>query len=194
MDRPAVAAAADLAIEVGVAPRREEDRHFRRGCDRIDPGMPSEFRQTSIALRSDHERGRRSLIVLAGVGVLLALVAVWLAVARVPLYAVSDAARLQARDEVHPVDALIAGRVATVNLPVGGRVHKGDVLVTLDATDVQLRLDEARAGEAGQRAQIAALEAEIAAREDAIATTQTLGQASVSEAQAARSQTQAEAG
>ncbi|HEY6180443.1 MAG TPA: biotin/lipoyl-binding protein, partial [Kofleriaceae bacterium] len=156
--------------------------------------MPSEFRQTSIALRSDHERGRRSLIVLAGVGVLLALVAVWLAVARVPLYAVSDAARLQARDEVHPVDTLIAGRVATVHLPVGGQVHKGDVLVTLDATDVQLRLDEARATESGQRAQIAAFETEIAAREDAIANTQTLGQASVSEAQAARSQTQAEAG
>lgn len=156
--------------------------------------MPSEFRQTSIALRSDHERGRRSLIALAGVGALLVLVGVWLAVARVPLYAVSDAARLQARDEVHPVDALIAGRVATVDLPVGGRVHKGDALVTLDATDVRLRLDEARAGESGQRAQIAALEAEIAAREDAIATTQTLGQASLSEAQAARSQTQAEAG
>ena len=156
--------------------------------------MPSEFRQTSIALRSDHERGRRSLIVLAGVAVLLAAVGVWLAVARVPLYTVSDTARLQARDEVHPVDALIAGRVATVSLPVGGRVHRGDVLVTLDATDVQLRLDDARAGEAGQRAQIAALEAEIAAREDAIASTQTLGQASLSEAQAARSQTQAEAG
>jgi membrane fusion protein (multidrug efflux system) len=156
--------------------------------------MPSEFRQTSIALRSDHERGRRSLLVLAGVGVLVVLVAVWLGVARVPLYAVSDGARLQARDEVHPVDTLIAGRVATVNLAVGARVHKGDVLLTLDATDVRLRLDEARASESGQRAQIAAFETEIAAREEAIASTQTLGQASLSEAQAARSQTQAEAG
>src|SRR2546427_25023 len=121
--------------------------------------MPSEFRQTSIALRSDHERGRRSLIALSGVGVLLVAVGAWLAAARVPLYAVSDAARLQARDEVHPVDTLIAGRVATVHLPVGGQVHQGDVMLTLDATDVQLRLDEARATEAGQRAQIAALEA-----------------------------------
>jgi multidrug resistance efflux pump len=156
--------------------------------------MPSEFRQTSIALRSDHERGRRSLFVLAGVGVLVVLVGVWLAVARVPLYAVSDGARLQARDEVHPVDTLIAGRVATVHLAVGARVHKGDVLLTLDATDVQLRLDEARATESGQRAQIAAFETEIAAREEAIASTQTLGQASLSEAQATRNQTQAEAG
>lgn len=156
--------------------------------------MPSEFRQTSIALRSDHERGRRSLIALAGVGVLLVLVAIWLGVARVPLYAVSEAARLQARDEVHRVDTLIAGRVAAVHLPVGERVRKNDVLLALEASDVKLRLDEARAAEAGERAQIAAFEAEIAAREDALATTQAVGAASLSEAEAARSQTRAEAG
>jgi adhesin transport system membrane fusion protein len=155
--------------------------------------MPSEFRQTSIALRSDRERGRRALVVVGVMGVLLVLVGLWLAVARVPLYAVSEAARLQARDEVHPVDALVAGRVATVELPVGGRVHKGDALVTLDATDVQLRLDEARATEHGLTSQISALEAEIAAREDAIARTQSLGKASLSEAQASRSETESAA-
>lgn len=155
--------------------------------------MPSEFRQTSIALRSERERGRRGLVVLAVMGVLLVLVGRWLVIARVPLYAVSEVARLQAREEIHPVDALVSGRVIAVNLPVGGSVRKGDILLTLDATDVGLRLDEARATERGLAAQITAIEAEIAAREEALASTQSLGRASLSEAEAARSQTEAEA-
>lgn len=157
------------------------------------PGMPSDFGQTSSALRSDRDRGRKALVVFAVVGAVLVLATLWLALARVPIYAVSAYARLQARDEVHPVDTLVSGRVMAVSLPVGGRVKKGDVLVALDATDVELRLDEAVAAEQGLAAQITALEAEIGAREDALATTGVLGKASLSEAQAARTETEAEA-
>lgn len=155
--------------------------------------MLSDFRQTSSALCAGQERGRRSLVVLAMLGGLLVLVGLWGMLARVPLYAVSEFARLQARDEVHPVDTLVSGRVMAVNLPVGGNVRKGDILITLDATDVSLRLDEARAAERGLAAQITALEAEIAAREEALASTGALGRASLSEARAARRETEAEA-
>jgi multidrug resistance efflux pump len=155
--------------------------------------MPSEFRQTSSALRSDQERSRRSLVVLAILGGVVILAGLWVTLARVPLYAVSQFARLQAREEVHPVDTLAAGRVVTVNLPVGGSVKRGDVLLTLDDTDVRLRLDEARATARGLTAQITALEAEIGAREEALATTQSLGKASLSEAQAVRSESEASA-
>lgn len=155
--------------------------------------MPSDFRQTSSALRGDQERSRRSLILVTLVGVMLLVVGLWITQARVPLYAVSELARLQARDAVHPVDIQIAGRVMTVNLPIGGKVRRGDVLIALDATDIGLRLDDARAAERGLGAQIAALDAEIAAREEALATTGVLGRASVSEAQAARSETEAQA-
>lgn len=153
--------------------------------------MPSEFRQTTIALRIDHARGRRSLLVIATIGGLLTLVSLWLFTARIPLYAVSETARLQVRDEVHPVDSLISGRVVMVKLPLGGSVRQADVLMVLDATDVTLQLDEARATERGLGAQIAALEAEIGAREQALATTESLGRASLSEAQAALSETTA---
>ncbi|MBC7977015.1 MAG: biotin/lipoyl-binding protein, partial [Myxococcales bacterium] len=155
--------------------------------------MPSDFRQTSSALRSDRDRGRRALALFAVIGVLLVLIGLWVALARVPIYAVSQFARLQARDEVHPVDTLVSGRVMSVRLPVGGVVKKGDVLLSLDATDVGLRLDEARAAAHGLTAQITALQSEITAREEALATTGVLGQASLSEAQAVRSETQAEA-
>ena len=70
--------------------------------------MPSEFRQTASALRTDQARGRRALLVLAALGVLLVLAGLWAVTARVPLYAVSEFARLQARDEVHPVDTLVS--------------------------------------------------------------------------------------
>lgn len=155
--------------------------------------MPAEFRQTASALRNDQERSRRSLILIGVLALVLAAIGLWLAVARVPVFAISEFARLQARDAVHPVDTLVSGRVMAVHLPIGGKVKRGDVLVALDASDVTLRLDEARAGERGLAAQIAALEAEIAAREEAIASTGQLGQASLSEAQAARSETAAQA-
>ncbi len=154
--------------------------------------MPSEFRQTSTALRAEQERGRRSLYVLGIAATLLGLVAIWATLARVPLYAVSEFARVQSRDEVHPVDTLVAGRVIGVHLPVGGVVKKGDVLLSLDDTDVSLRLEEARAAERGFAAQLTALEAEISAREEAIASTGQLGRASLSEAQAVRTELAAE--
>ncbi len=154
--------------------------------------MPSDFvgRRSHFAAITSAAAGRCPL---AAVGVLLGLAGIWLVLARVPVYAVSDAARLQAKDEIHPVDVQVSGRVMVVNLPVGAHVRKGDLLVRLDATDVDLQLDEARATARGLTAQIAAVEAEIAAREEAIATTRVHGQASISEAQAARSVSEAEA-
>src|SRR3954467_2831679 len=130
--------------------------------------MPTDFRQTASALHNDERNSRRSLVLFGALGFMLAAVGLWMALARVPLFAVSELARLQARDAVHPVDTLVSGRVTAVALPIGGVVHKGDVLLTLDATDVGLRLDEAHASERGLAAQIAALDLEIAAREDAI--------------------------
>jgi membrane fusion protein (multidrug efflux system) len=106
---------------------------------------------------------------------------------------VSEFARLQARDEVHPVDTLVLGRVTSAHLPIGGRVRRGDVLLSLDTTDVDLRLEEARATEQGFTAQIAALQAEVVVREEAVASTSKLGEASLSEAQATRSESEAEA-
>jgi multidrug resistance efflux pump len=155
--------------------------------------MPSDFNQTSNALRVDQARGRRSLAWFAVLGVFLILAGMWVRLARVPLYAVSEFARLQARDEVHPVDALISGRVTAVKLPIGGKVARGDILISLDATDVELRLEEVRSAERGLTAQVSALEAEIVAREEALATTSLLGRANLSEAEAARSEVQAEA-
>src|SRR5262245_860105 len=104
--------------------------------------MPGDFHQTSSALRTDRERSRRAVVWFALLGLSLVLIGLWANLARVPIYAVSESARLQARDEVHPVDTQVSGRVVSVHLPIGGTVQRGDVLIALDATDVALRLDE----------------------------------------------------
>jgi membrane fusion protein (multidrug efflux system) len=152
--------------------------------------MPNPFRQTLGALAHARRRRRR---LLAGLGVAAALGAVWLlwfTLARVPLYAVSDRARVSASAKVHPVDVSLAGRVIEVALQPGVEVAAGQVLLVLDSHDVRLRIDEARAQTAGLDAQIAALDKEIAARALALAETERAGQAGRSEAAARRQQSE----
>jgi multidrug resistance efflux pump len=156
--------------------------------------MPASFQKTLGALAGERRRRRRVVVVVLAVGGLLGAWIYWLVGARVPVYAVSRAARIQASDEVHPVDVYTSGRVTSVHLPVGGRVQEGDVLLELDATDTRLLLDEISARAGGVQGQIAALQQEIAARELAIAETERAGKATLSEAAALQQESATVAG
>jgi membrane fusion protein (multidrug efflux system) len=156
--------------------------------------MPASFQKTLGALAVERRRRRRVVMAVLAAGVLLGAWMVWLAWARVPVYAVSRAARIQASDEVHPVDVYSSGRVTSVHLPVGGAVQAGDVLLELDATDTRLLLDEVNARVNGTEAQIAALQQEVAAREQAIAETERAGKANLSEATAMQQESATVAG
>lgn len=156
--------------------------------------MPASFQKTLGALAVERRQRRRAVVGVLVAGALLAAWTSWLACARVPVYALSRQARIQASDEVHPVDVYIAGRVIAVHLPVGGRVRQGDVLLELDATDTRLLLDEVDARTAGLQGQIAALRAEVAARELAIAESERAGKANLSEAAALQAESATVAG
>jgi multidrug resistance efflux pump len=156
--------------------------------------MPTAFSQTLSDLAADQRRRSWMLAGFVVVGVLLGAWIAWFMLARVPVYAVSDTARIQASAEIHPVDVLISGRVAAVHLPLGGLVRAGQPLLELDTSDVRLRLDAARAEKSGLQAQIAALEAELVAREQALAETASVGRVSVSEAAALRKESESLAG
>jgi len=156
--------------------------------------MPASFHKTLGALALERRQGRRLIMAVLTAGVLLGVWVHWLVNARVPVYAVSLEARIQASDEVHPVDVYTSGRVISVHLPVGGQVQEGDVLLELDGTDTRLQLDEARALTDGLRGQIAALQEEIAARQQAIAETESAGKATLSEAAALRQESAIVAG
>jgi membrane fusion protein (multidrug efflux system) len=79
-----------------------------------------------------------SALVLAGWGA-------WTVAARVPVVARSEAARVVRARRVHPVEAAVAGRVSRAALALGRTVEAGEVLVELDASEVELELAEARA-------------------------------------------------
>jgi multidrug resistance efflux pump len=71
--------------------------------------------------------------------------AAWFLLARIPLYDTSAAARIEALEAMHPVDARKAGRAARVNLALGAPVAAGEVLVELEADAERLALEQSRA-------------------------------------------------
>ncbi len=50
----------------------------------------------------------------------------------------AEAVRAPVPESVKGPERSAQGRVIAVNLPIGGQVKKGDVLITLDATDISL--------------------------------------------------------
>lgn len=156
--------------------------------------MPAGFHKTLGALAVERRRRRHLVMIVLGAGALLGAWAYWFVFARVPVHALSLDARIQASDDVHPVDVQTSGRVISVHLPVGGQVRAGEVLLELDATDTRLLVDEARARASGLQAQITALQEEIVARQQAIAETESAGKALMSEAAALRQESETVAG
>jgi multidrug resistance efflux pump len=118
------------------------------------------------ALEADGFRGAMLGLLLA-VG-LLGAWAAWFLSAKVALYVVSDTARLEMSQAVHPVQAPVAGRVVAVRLILGQEVQSGDVLVEIDATAQHLQLEEEQARGRALAPQLAALHTAIAAEEQAL--------------------------
>ena len=94
--------------------------------------MPSLFSHSLRTLRADRFSGSITGILIAAV--LLGAWGLWAVFARVTLYEVSDAARLEADQQVHPIQASAAGRVMATRLRLDQEVQAGEVLVELDAS------------------------------------------------------------
>lgn len=92
---------------------------------------------------------------------LLGVCLAWGAMARVKLYEVTPAARLEVDRAVYPVQAPVGGKVAKTHLRVGREVQEGDVLVELDSSSVLLQRQEEETRLATYRQEIAGLEAQI---------------------------------
>jgi multidrug resistance efflux pump len=122
----------------------------------------------SRTLRSlDADRYRR-----AGAGLLAAVVfglgwALWCTVARVTLYEVTTAARVEVDRSVYPVASPFSGRVVSARLAVGREVTEGEILLELDAAAEQLQIKEERARQQALRVQLAALREEASSEERA---------------------------
>jgi multidrug resistance efflux pump len=93
--------------------------------------MPTAFSQSLRSLAT--ERFSRTLLSWLPAVVLLGGWGAWFVLARVPVYEVTQTARLEVDRAAHPVAAPVAGRVVATSLVVNREVQAGDVLVALDA-------------------------------------------------------------
>lgn len=124
---------------------------------------------------------------VAGLGAAAALLVawgMWLSLARVTRYEVSESARLEVGQTPHRVASAVAGQVAAVHLTLATHVEAGDVLVELDVTPLRLQLNERRARLAAIESQLGPLGREAAEHERARREAQQAGRARVDEAKA----------
>ena len=144
--------------------------------------MSASFTRSQRSLGSD-SNGRPVTILLLAVS-LLGGWAAWAFLARVSVYKVSDAARLEVIQAEHPIATPVAGQVLTTNLELGRDVRKGDILLTLDAKCEHLQLEEERARRAALMAQLDVMRSEMATQEQAILHDNQAAQATLDEARA----------
>lgn len=118
------------------------------------------FSRTLRALNDDAPRHIR------GVAVALALLTgwlVWAVAGRVSIVAVSKRARFESRSAVRQIAIPLSGRITRVQIALGQRVRRGEVLLELDAADAAIRRGKA-AGDIGNlRRRIEAVTAQMAA-------------------------------
>src|SRR5688572_17733019 len=128
--------------------------------------MPTPFARSMRSLEADGFR-RIGLAFLVA-GSLLAAWTAWFVLGRVAVYEVTDQARLEVNQAVHPVESRVEGRTIATHLTLGRDVQAGDILVELDADEERLRLDEEQTRLAALPPQVDAVAAEVAAEERAI--------------------------
>ena len=105
----------------------------------------------------------------------------WLIAARVPVYQLSEVARLE-MERIHPVASPVVGRVVSTSLVLGREVQKGDVLLEVEAEREKLETAEERTRLASVSSELSELERQIRAEQEALDETRRASQAALAEA------------
>ena len=150
--------------------------------------MAVTFTRTLRSLHVDRPRRRVEWSLLL---VLAAWVA-WSCLTQVPVYEVTETARLEVARAAHPLAANVAGRVIRSQLQLGRQVAEGDVLVELDATDAELAVREKQARIAALQSRRLAIEREVAAEGETLVAQQQARTQSANESQAQITRAEAE--
>jgi multidrug resistance efflux pump len=108
-----------------------------------------------------------ALLAVLLIAVLGGVWSTWLVLARVPVYQVSQSARLEV-ERVHSISSPVTGRLVSTSLVLGREVKVGDVLLEIEAEREQLETAEERARLSTVGGEINALQREIRAEEDAL--------------------------
>src|SRR5262249_41557096 len=132
--------------------------------------MTPAFLRSRRLLQGDDFRAW-GLSAVVAISVLCAWV-LWFFLARVAIYRVSDAARLESGGAAYQVQAPVAGRVASSILSLGLQVEKGRVLVQLEDEAEQRQLQEERTALTVIAPQLEAIRDQIKAEEAAQAASE----------------------
>src|SRR5262249_13499838 len=138
----------------------------------------------SRTLRALEAEGRGRCIPALAVLVLLGSWAAWGAFARVPLWEVTETARLEVDSAAHPITAVVGGRVVRTELHLGQEVRAGEVVLVLDAESEQRALDEKQARQRALGDRLTALRREIQVERGALEVYQRARHAALEEARA----------
>jgi multidrug resistance efflux pump len=122
-----------------------------------------------------------ALLAVLLVAVLGGVWSTWLVVARVPVYQLSETARLEV-ERVHPIASPVVGRVLATTLTLGREVKAGDVLLEIEADRERLETAEERARLSTVTGELTALGHEIGAEEDALDQAHRAAKAALEEA------------
>lgn len=144
--------------------------------------MATPFTRTVRSLSADRGRGTSAAIV--AIGLLLVAWGVWFTSARVELYEVSSAARIERAPGPISIDAPRAGRVVEVRAVLGQEVKKGDTLLVIDSGRERLALGEAKTRKGALEDQLGPLEKELGATERVLGDSRHAAASTVSEAKA----------
>jgi multidrug efflux pump subunit AcrA (membrane-fusion protein) len=136
------------------------------GATSAPGGRVPSFAKTLRRLRTSSDRSSRITIALAASGALAWLA--WFFGAVLPVYEVTDTARVEAFQEAHSLDAPVAGRLAMNELVIGRHVEAGEVVAELDTALERAQLIEEQARLAAIEPELDAVKREIEAREQAL--------------------------
>ncbi|MGA1864077.1 MAG: DUF192 domain-containing protein [bacterium] len=110
----------------------------------------------------------RSRLPLWGIFILILLLIcwmVWFSFVKIPIYTMTDSARLEVDQASHPIQTSIDGKITEISMKLGQEVQVGTILVRLDDQLLQLRRKEAQDRFNSLSAESSALEKQISQEE-----------------------------
>ncbi|HEY0004108.1 MAG TPA: HlyD family efflux transporter periplasmic adaptor subunit [Pyrinomonadaceae bacterium] len=138
------------------------------------------FSRTLRSLAADSSTS--SVIGLSLASIIISIWIAWLFLARIPVYAATEDARLEAGPELSLIESPINGRIVAVNIELGKEVKAGDVLFELDASGTELAQKEEQTRATAVAPQIEVLRREIEREEEAIASDKQAARVALEEA------------
>jgi multidrug efflux pump subunit AcrA (membrane-fusion protein) len=152
--------------------------------------MAVSFSCTLRALEAEQPGRRGPVLLLLGPP---ALWGAWAVLAPVPLWEVTETARLEVASATHPLTAVVGGRVMERRLSLGQEVKSGEAVVFLDAESERRALKEKQARRQALEQQLAALRREIQVATAALAAFREARDVALEESKAHAAEAQARA-